>query len=513
MQDRPRAGRRRPSSQVGARAPPRKIGTDQRDAVHGQRPVARAAGPPPRCRAGRWSGRPRPPVQLARRPRSLGRSRPGRRAARRARGARSCIPAPPGARVDLDGAAPAVGVEELAEHHLGRHVGRQHHAGAPRPEHLGQRDPPLRLRRSRARAPARPRRPGIVARPPTTPVTAPAWPGRAPSPSTTPVTGVRPAVDGVLDQRRGEARAGSPGPWSPSSPITWCAATLPSSQAGLGSRPVALQVPLVGRRGHDRLHRPVAEPLRAELLGDLGGAWRSSPARAVERRAGQPVRPLARKPAARPEAAAPRPRAVHDRRARAAAGEEVRRRGADRPSPRRSRFAPAPLTDSSLPAVGGQRRRSVRSRARWPHPSETTSPPYSSHGSCTVLILDAPGIDGRPRQDRRRRPALLATARLQPPFARQRPSCLTSHQAARSRLASRRSRRTPTAAPVDSAADPAALGSTALAAGRIPARRSATSTWSPERSSGAAFSRREGLRSVAPPARKSPARRRAPVRS
>ena len=91
--------------------------------------------------------------------------------------------------------------------------------------------------------------------------------------------------------------------------------------------PVPLEVPLVGRSGHERGHGPVAEPLRAERLGKLSVEREARPRKRVEGRPDVPIE--GEEPGRLTGRSGPGPGAVDDEGPGAASGQEVGDRRAD----------------------------------------------------------------------------------------------------------------------------------------------------------------------------------------
>ena len=95
--------------------------------------------------------------------------------------------------------------------------------------------------------------------------------------------------------------------------------------------PVPLEVALVGRRGHECVHGAVAEPLGAELVGQLAVQAEARPRELVEGRARVPVE--GEEAGGLAGRRRPRPDPVDDQRPRSAPGQEEGDRRSDGPRP------------------------------------------------------------------------------------------------------------------------------------------------------------------------------------
>ena len=96
--------------------------------------------------------------------------------------------------------------------------------------------------------------------------------------------------------------------------------------------PVPLEVALVGRRGHEAVHGAVAEPLGAELVGQLAVQAEARPRELVQGRARVPVEEC-EEAGGLAGRRRPRPDPVNDQRPRSAPGQEEGDRRPDGPRP------------------------------------------------------------------------------------------------------------------------------------------------------------------------------------
>ena len=301
-------------------------GPDQRQPVHRQRPVAGGA-PDLRGVAQRGGDHAGDPAEL--------------RAGRLARddllrivgqrgviGVAAHVDGAARARVDLDRAALPVAGDELVEDGLGRHVGAEDDAGALGAEHLGQRHPALRL------GGPRPERQhdgvGRVVDPvDRDAVDRPAGPGERHAVDD-PGRELGPPLGRRLDERPRElAGVDLRGRLGVADDLVGDDVAVEPLRAR--EAPIRLQVPLVGGGGHERVHPPIAEPLRAQLLGELAVQREARPRELVEGRPRVPVE--GEEARGLPRRRRGRLGAVHDEGPGAAPGEEVGDRRPDDAGP------------------------------------------------------------------------------------------------------------------------------------------------------------------------------------